>query len=146
MPLIRWICLLSLLGGFMPAQAGQVAKDGRQYYLDLKTRLDIDESAGLEQLFLSLRGNLPRQNNISSLAGGIGSMAKLAGAACGFNALFAQDWNDVDGLYKTLLDRAPSQKESAEAFKNADGQPDYFANCFYLAMSPEFMTRNRGER
>jgi hypothetical protein len=129
------------IASFSFAHAEMVTKDGRQYVYDLKTRLEIDEAGDLEKLFQELRQNLPKQNTLSAMASSLDAVAKVAANACTYVSYFKQDWNDVDGLYQIMLDRAPTAKEKAEAIRDASGNLVFFPNCFVLAMHPEFLKR-----
>jgi hypothetical protein len=145
MPIIRqaiYIITLINIGLISFAStADMVTKDGRQYTFDLKKRLQIDQAGDLEKMFLDLRQNLPKQNNLGAMASGLDAIAKIAAAGCSYAAYFQQDWTDVDGLYKAMLDRAPTATEKASAIRDAAGTLVFFPNCFMVALHPEFLTR-----
>jgi hypothetical protein len=142
MSLMRTLSLSALLiFGLAHADEMKSTKDGRQYMYDLQRRLKIEDTAELSGAFQTLRQNMPKQNTPSSLAGSMDAMAKMAAVACSYSAAFYPTWNDLDGLYKTFLDRAPTDAERAAIVKDEDGNPSYFANCVQLALHPEFLMR-----
>lgn len=138
---MRKMIVLSLLALLLPfaAEAGPTIKDGRQYALDLARRLDVPQQEMLAA-FRDLRQNLPKEGDTSALAAGIDAMAKLATVACSSASLFEQDWTDIDGLFERMLDRAPNDEERGQVLRDDQGKPHFFANCFYLAIHPEFIT------
>jgi len=142
--LVLMSLLMSFLGATLSTQTSDAeevkVKDGRQYVLELSQRLEIPQKEILKD-FQDLRQNLPKNESISSLVSGLDSMAKLANAACTYAGLFEQDWKDVDGLYKSMFDRAPTNAERESIIKDKDGNPSFYSNCFVLAMSPEFFVQ-----
>jgi|GEM_PF-6504755 len=113
-------------------------KDGRQYYLELAKRLDIPKDE-LYKVFSELRSNMPKDRDQSSLVSGLDSMAKVASAACAYVSYLEEDGMDVKNLYNLLLDRDPTPAERKNAILNAQKKTSVFANCFYLALHPEFI-------
>ena len=133
---MRLILILTLTFGF--SSWGASFKDGRQYYLDLTRRLQLPQNV-MTQLFNQLRGNLPKQGSAGDYMSGMLAIAKLASSSCTEASYFAPEMDDVSELYMSLLDRAPTDAEKAKALRNPSGKIDFFANCFFLAMHPEFL-------
>jgi hypothetical protein len=141
--MIRLIPLVLAASVFSIGVAAEdfVTKDGRQYMFDLKRRLQIESNTELENVFQDLRQNLPKQNTPAAMTSSLDAIAKMAAVACTYVGYFSQDWDDIDGLYRAILDRAPSAEERAAVIRDANGKPQYFPNCFMLALHPEFLRR-----
>ncbi len=142
MRLISLFLMLSLLS-ISAAQAQEIRfKDGRSFHLELVRRLDLDLKM-MSKVFADLRQSIPKQKSDSDLIAGVNGLAKLAAIACTEAGHF-EDVADIDNLYLKILDRAPTVEEKLSAIKSDDGQPSFFANCFMLAMHPEFVMLKRG--
>lgn len=125
------------------AQAEVRTKDGRQYMNDLKNRLEVEDKDDVHRSFLALRPNLPKSNSPDSMAASLDAIATLATTVCTASGYFNDEWEDLDGLYKSLMGRQPTDKERQQALRKTDGSLDYFANCFLVAMHPEFLLQKR---
>lgn len=136
------VVLISCLS--VPAvQAQEIRfKDGRTFHLELVRRLDLDLKT-MSKVFADLRQSVPKQKNEADLIAGVNGLAKIAAQAC-TEAGYFEEVADIDDLYLKILDRAPSADEKSKAIKKEDGQPSFYANCFLLAMHPEFILLKRG--
>lgn len=144
MQIIKLALLAGLIAGLnAPARAeGLRFKDGRSFHLELVRRLGLDEKE-MSKVFSDLRQSIPKQKGESDLMAGMNGLAKLASQACTEAAYFEEE-ADVGALYMKILDRAATKEEIEKAIKNEEGRPGFYANCFLLAMHPEFILLKRG--
>lgn len=119
-------------------------KDGRIYTNDLGRRLGLSDAVTSE-VFNDLRESMSKTKDQDGLVSGVNGLAKAANRLCAESGLFISKVN-LDDLYIRILDRKPTKEEMAKAIKGADGKLSYQGNCFYLAMTPDFLALKRGAK
>jgi hypothetical protein len=119
-------------------------KDGRQFALDLGRRLKIEDSE-LNRVIKENRTNLPRLGTASALNSTMAALAKVASEICTLAHYFEKNRGKIEDLYAQIFDRAPTPDEKNRAIKTADGKFSYFANCFRISLSPEFILLPKSE-
>lgn len=141
---LRIIAILLLMSSFSAGAQSFRYKDGRIFCNDLGARLELSDAV-VAEVFGDLRESLSKTRDNDGLVSGVNGMAKAASRLCSEAGLFESRVN-LESLYSKILDRKPTKAEVAKAIKGADGKLSFQGNCFYLAMSPEFLALKRGER
>lgn len=141
---LRIIAIVLLMSSISAGAQSLRYKDGRIFCNDLGARLSLSDAVTSE-VFNDLRESMSKTKDNDGLVSGVNGLAKAASRLCAEAGLFESRVN-LENLYSRILDRKPTKDEVAKAIKGADGKLSFQGNCFYLAMSPEFLALKRGER